>query len=391
VIEDLARNSDPLRVIAVDLPSGLASDSGNPHWVSVIAGTTVTFAAPKHGHVLSPSCERVGVLTVADIGVPRALLQPAAPGLWLLEREDARAAFPRRTSGGHKGTYGHLLILAGSVGKTGAAILAATAALRTGAGLVTVATAEPAAPLVAGGRPEVMTESLPVGADGGLTPEAVARALFLAETRDAVVLGPGLGQEAGTREFVREIVARCPVPLVVDAEGLNALASQPDAASHLRRPAATLLTPHPGEMARLIGVTTRLVQEQRLETARAFSTSSGAVVVLKGFRTVVAEPSGRAAVNPTGNPGMATGGSGDVLAGMLGALLARGLDPWIAATAGVFMHGLAGDCAAKRLGEECLLAGDVIEALPEALRELRTPSESRRGRHLEGGAPSSTE
>lgn len=372
-IADLGGSCDPRRVVSVDLPSGLRSDSGRTEWASVIAGLTVTFGAPKHGHVLSPSCERVGALSVADIGIPEALLQPNDPGLWLLEAEDAGLAFPRRPSGTHKGTYGHVLILAGSVGKTGAATLAATAALRTGAGLVTVATAEPAAALVAaGGRPEVMTERLRAAADGGLAPEAVEQALALAATRDAVVLGPGLGTEEGSREFVRQVVARCSLPLVIDAEGLNALASVPDSAGRLRRTAPTVITPHPGEMARLIEAGTPQVQEERLATARAFSTASGAVVVLKGSRTVVADPSGRAAVNPTGNPGMATAGTGDVLAGILGALLARGLSPWVAATAGVFTHGLAGDCAARRLGEESLLAGDVIEALAEAIRGVRS-------------------
>lgn len=387
-IADLAGSCPARRVVAVDLPSGLSSDSARTEWPSVVAGLTVTFGAAKHGHVLSPSCERVGVLVVADIGIPHALLQPEGPGLWLLEAADAGIAFPARALGAHKGTYGHVLILAGSVGKTGAAILAATAALRTGAGLVTVATAEPAAAQVAAGRPEVMTERLRVTVDGGLAPEAIEQALALAATRDAVVLGPGLGTEEGTREFVRQVVARCPLPLVVDAEGLNALANTSSAAGLLRRSAHTLITPHPGEMARLAGSSTPLVQAERLLTARAFSAASGAVVVLKGSRTVVAEPGGRAAVNSTGNPGMATAGTGDVLAGILGALLARGLGPWGAATAGVFVHGLAGDRAAGRLGEESLLAGDVIDSLPEAIREVRAESEEDRD---EGGFPSSRE
>jgi len=384
VISDLAARCDPTRVVAVDLPSGLSSDSGETAWPSVVAGLTVTFAAPKHGHVLPPACDRVGELVVVDIGIPQHVLDQAGPRLWLLDSADARSAFPGRASGAHKGTYGHVLIVAGSVGKTGAAVLAATAALRSGAGLVTVATPAPALPLAAAGKVEVMTEPLPVAADGSLTPEAAARALSLAESCDAVVLGPGLGEEEGTRAFVRELVARCPVPLVVDAGGLNALASGSDAAWRLRRSSPTLVTPHPGEMARLVGSTTAAVQQTRLETARAFASASGAMVVLKGQRTIVAEPSGRAAVNPTGNPGMATAGTGDALAGILGALLARGLDAWRAATAGVYTHGLAGDCAAVRLGQESLLAGDLIEALPEAIRAVRAAPE--RG---EGGASSS--
>ncbi len=373
VVHDLVvlRNERQVPVVAVDLPSGLPSDSGETAWETVAADLTVTFAAPKYGHVLSPACDRVGALIVADIGIPRSLL--VSTRLWLLEAADAAAAFPRREPGAHKGTFGHLLVIAGSLGKSGAAILAATGALRSGAGLVTVATAEAALPLVAAGRPELMTEPLPTNAAGALAGEALARALALAKEREAVVLGPGLGQEPGTREFVREFVARCPAPLVVDADGLNLLApsrNDEGGVARLRREAATIVTPHPGEMARLVGATTAEVQRRRLETARSFALETGATVVLKGQRTVIADPDGRAAVNATGNPGMATGGTGDVLSGVLGALLARGAGAWLAATAGVFLHGHAGDLAAARAGQEALLAGDVVEALGAAVQSL---------------------
>jgi NAD(P)H-hydrate epimerase len=264
-----------------------------------------------------------------------------------------------------------VLVIGGSVGKSGAAALAALGALRAGAGLVTVATAEGALPLVAQSRPELMTEALPGGAH--VDASAVTRAVALAKARDAVVLGPGLGQEEGTREFVRELVRRCPVPLIVDADGLNALASSsraPAALDALRRERATVITPHPGEMARLAAATTEQVQRRRVETARALAVETGATVVLKGQRTIVADPAGAAAVNPTGNPGLATGGTGDVLAGMVGALLARGAAAMAAACAAVFAHGHAADLAARRIGAESLLAGDLIEALPEALRDL---------------------
>lgn len=371
VITDLAAGRRG-SVVAVDIPSGIPSDSGEVHWETVSAAVTVAFAAPKYGHVLPPACDRTGALVVAEIGIPRHVLLETGSRLGLLEAADAAAAFDPRAPGSHKGTYGHVLVVAGSVGKTGAAVLAATGALRTGAGLVTVATPAPALPLVAAGRAEIMTEPLSVTAAGGLDREALERALALARARDAVVLGPGLGQEPSTREFIRELVSRCPVPLVVDADGLNALAGGRGGggAEPLRREAATVLTPHPGEMARLTGARTEEVQRRRLETARALALQTGAFVVLKGHATIVADAEGRAAVNPTGNPGMATGGAGDVLAGILGALLARGKGPWLAATAGVYLHGLAGDRAAARSGQEALVAGDVIEALPEAIRSL---------------------
>ena len=375
IIEDLASVAPRAPIVAVDIPSGLPSDSGEVAWETVRAALTVTFAAPKVGHVLPPACERVGELIVADIGIPAAVLAATGARLWLLEAGDAARAFPGREPDAHKGTFGHVLIVAGSVGKSGAAVLSACGALRAGAGLVTVATPAPALPMVAAGRPELMTEPLPVGGNGGLDREALDRALALAKKADAVVVGPGLGQDAATRDFVRGLVAGCGAPLVIDADGLNALApgispGGPAAEALQRRSAATVVTPHPGEMARLVGSDAAGVQRRRLDVAREFAEASRAIVVLKGYRTVVAEPGGRAAVNPTGNPGMATGGTGDVLSGILGSLLARRLEPWTAVTAGVYLHGLAGDVAALRLGQESLLAGDLVDALPEAIRSV---------------------
>jgi NAD(P)H-hydrate epimerase len=369
-VRDLAGLSCP--IVAVDLPSGVPSDTGDLAWDAVSAALTVTFAAAKHGHVLPPACDRVGELAVADIGIPRALL--ASTRLWLLEAADAAAAFPTRRPGSHKGDYGHLLLVAGSLGKSGAAILAAAAAARAGAGLVTVATPAPALPIVAAGRPEIMTEPLPVDASGAMGGPAVERALALVDGRDAVVLGPGLGQQGATRDLVWALVEGCRVPLLVDADGLNLLAPTTGRESGLaalrNRQAATVLTPHPGEMARLLGTTVADVQGGRLEAARRLARETGAVVVLKGHRSLVARPDGLAAVNPTGNPGMATGGVGDVLSGIVGALLARGHDAWLSATAGVFVHGAAGDRAAARLGQESLLAGDLVESLSDAIRAL---------------------
>jgi NAD(P)H-hydrate epimerase len=358
-------------VVAVDVPSGLPSDTGDVAWPTMPATLTVTFAACKYGHVLPPASDRVGELIVADIGIPEVALNAATPTLWLLEPADAARAWPPRAPAAHKGTFGHVLVIGGSLGKSGAATLAALGALRAGAGLVTVATAEAVLPLVAESRPELMTQPLPGGSH--VDASALEPALAAARSRDAVVLGPGLGPDEGTRAFVREFVPRCPVPLIVDADGLNALAAAsgaPAALGALRREPATVLTPHPGEMARLVGSTTQEVQARRLDIARALAADAGAVVALKGQRTIVARPDGTAAVNPTGNPGLATGGTGDVLAGIVGALLARGEDGFAAAAAAVYAHGHAADVAARKLGPESLLAGDVLDALPEALRDL---------------------
>jgi NAD(P)H-hydrate epimerase len=357
-------------VVAVDVPSGVPSDGGEMGWPAVEATVTVTFVAPKHGHVLPPACDYVGELVVADIGISAATVARTTPTLWLLDAADAAAAFPPRARSAHKGDFGHLLVIGGSPGKTGAAVLAANGAFAAGAGLVTIATTTSSLPLVvAAARPEVMTEGLTSTSAGSLDRAAAVRALALAESRDAVVLGPGLGVDPGTQAFVREIVRECPVPIVIDADALNALSGD-IGADFVRRDRGSVLTPHPGEMARLVGTTAAEVQRRRLETVRSAAAATGAVVVLKGQRTLIAGADGRAAVNPTGNPGMATAGTGDALAGIVGALLARGTDAWTAATSAVYVHGAAGDEAARLLGEESLTASDLIAALPAVLRSL---------------------
>lgn len=354
VIEEVARwVSAP--IVAVDIASGLSSDTGEVPGPALRADVTVTFAAPKHGHVLPPACDRTGELIVADIGIA---VEPTSLGL--IQPSDAARAYPPRRPDAHKGDFGRVLAVAGSVGKSGAAVLCGTAALRAGAGLVTVAAPERVQPLVAAARAELMTEPLPA--------DALPRCLELAEACDAAVVGPGWGASAADRAIARAFFEECAAPLVADADALNALAAS---SHHAWRPGrATVLTPHPGEMSRLLDRTTADVQADRLGAARRLAETSGAVVVLKGQRTVVARPDGFAAVNPTGNPGLAKGGTGDVLAGVVGALLARGCDAWTAAVAAVFVHGRAGDLAAARLGQEGMLASDVTDALSEAVRSL---------------------
>jgi NAD(P)H-hydrate epimerase len=373
-ITELARRAKAgVPVVAVDIPSGVYADGGTVEGPAVPATVTVTFAAPKWGHVLSPDCERSGELVIADIGIPPEALIASEPTLFLLEDADAAAAFPPRPASAHKGDFGHVLVVAGSVGKTGAAVLAATGALRAGAGLVTVATPSSGLASVAGGRAEIMTEPLPETSKGGASREGLDRILGLAGERDSVVLGPGLGQDPSTRALVRELVRRCPGPLVVDADGLNALAPELEGDTEdtaLDRNAPTVLTPHPGEMARLVRRSVPDIQGRRVPETLELARRSGAVVLLKGQRTVVGDPGGRAAVSPTGNPGMASGGTGDVLAGVVGALLARH-EAWRAATAGAYVHGRAGDLAAGESGQHGLAAGDLAEALPRAIDSVR--------------------
>ena len=366
VVEDL-QAIPAERIVAVDLPSGLPSDTGEVGWPTVCAGLTVTFAAPKYGHALPPACARIGELITADIGIP---VDAQMPSLFLLEGADAAAFFAPRPAASHKGDFGHVLIVAGSLGKTGAAVLAATAALRSGAGLVTVATPAPAQGLVASGRPEVMTEPLPIEGDGSLGPAAAERVLALAGTRDVVVMGPGLGTQGSTPAFVRQVVGAVEGPIVVDADGLNAFATGDRTLDGLQREASTILTPHPGEMGRLLGSSSGDVQAGRLESVRRLAKLVGVTVVLKGHHTLIGRGDGGTAVNPTGNPGLATAGSGDVLSGVVGALAGRSSDPWRAACAAVFIHGLAADLATEQMGEHAVIAGDVIEQLGAATKLL---------------------
>jgi NAD(P)H-hydrate epimerase len=362
-------------VLAVDLPSGLTgsrSDLPGPH---VVAQATVSFAAPKVAHVFPPARHAVGELVVTDLGIPPFLVaevEEAAGELHLLQAEEVAGWLPERDPESHKGDYGHVLVVAGSAGKAGAAVMTARAAVRAGAGLVTAAVPEPLLPILHAGCLESMGVALPCGPPGALGAAAVAAVLAAAEGKDAVALGPGLGQEEETAAAVRELAQRLDLPLVLDADGLNAFAGRLGELAGRR--AATVLTPHPGELGRLLGTSAAEVQADRVGAARRAAAAAGAVVVLKGHRTLIAEPpeagrGGRVWVCPTGNPGMASGGSGDVLTGVLAALAG-----WIGGVPGVclgaYVHGLAGDLAADELGEVGLAAGDLLEALPHAFERL---------------------
>jgi NAD(P)H-hydrate epimerase len=362
-----AINAARRRVCALDLPSGLPSEGGETPGPTVRADLTVTLGLPKLALYLPAGRARAGRVVVADLGVPAGWLATGARAV-LLEAADVRAVVPRRGREAHKGTEGHLLLVAGSRGKTGAAVLAGRAALRAGVGLLTCAGPASQQPLLAAPLPEGMTEPLPETAAASLAAGALDRLLDLAAARDAVALGPGVGLDPETQGVVRGLVARVERPMVVDADALTALAGHLECVREALGP--RLLTPHPGEAGRLLGLTAGEVQRDRVGSVRRLADATGAVVALKGAGTLVATPGGEVAVNPTGNPALATGGTGDVLTGVAGALLARGLEPAAALRVAVYLHGLAGDVVAERVGEGGLLAGEVADALPEARRRL---------------------
>jgi len=348
-------------VVAVDLPSGLDGDRGEPLGCAVRADLTVTLGAVKLGLVLPAARAWVGDLELVDIGIGEQAFAEIEPVAEAGDADASRALLPKREATSHKGTHGHLLVVAGSVGKSGAAILAGRAALRSGAGLVTVACPEAVRPLVAGALPELMTD----GTGTFSSAEWHARL----EGRKAVVVGPGLGTELAATRLVRWLVQRSEQPLVVDADGLNALAGSLEVLSRAR--GGVVLTPHPGEMARLVGATVGEVQGDRVAQATSLAKRCGAVVVLKGSGTVIAAPDGRLRINTSGGPILGTGGTGDVLSGLIGALLAQGLAPFEAACLGVYLHGLAGDRLARRLGDAGLLASELADEIPLARRELQ--------------------
>jgi len=360
-------NGSGIPVVAIDLPSGLSADTHEPIGDSIVAGTTVTLGAPKLALVLPPAETRAGDIVIADIGIPQEIIESVdGPRVELLTRTATRAMLEPRNPDTHKGDYGRVLLVAGSRGKTGAAHLAAIGALRAGAGLVTVATPSNCLAIVASMGPEYMTEPLDENPDG-LDPDSVEA--LLETTADVMVVGPGLGQGSGTRSFIHALVDRATVPLVIDADGLNAFTGQPERLAG-REGRDVIITPHPGEMARLVGTSIEEVQANRLEVARTFASTHHVYVVLKGHRTLIATPDGTVYINPTGNPGMATGGTGDVLAGMIGAMLAQLLDAEAACKLAVYLHGMAGDLAQADEGEVSMVAGDVAAHISDAILEL---------------------
>jgi NAD(P)H-hydrate epimerase len=361
-------NASDLEVVAIDLPSGLSADTCERIGDAIEASLTVTLAAPKLPLVLPPADACRGDLVIAPIGIPQHVIDSLeGDELHLLTREEVRTLVQPREPDTHKGDYGRILVVAGSLGKTGAAHLAAMGALRSGAGLVTVAAPRGILPIVAALAPEYTTEPLEETPAGTVAAAAVDRVLAL--PADIIAVGPGLGQGEPVRAFMAALVERSGVPLVIDADGLNAFAGQ---AERLRGRDGldVIITPHPGEMARLVGIPVADVQAHRVEVARGFATTHRVHVVLKGHRTLVATPEGQVFINPTGNPGMATGGSGDVLTGMIAAWFGQLLDADAAARLAVYLHGLAGDLAEADEGEHALTATDILGHLGDAVLDL---------------------
>lgn len=361
-------NSAGKPVVAIDVPSGLSSDTHKVDGPVIRATLTITLGAPKIPLVLPPAEHFAGNLVIAEIGIPLSVINDVAgPSLHLLTKESMRALVEPRASDSHKGDYGRVLVVAGSRGKTGAAYLAADAAMRSGAGLVTVATPSSCLNVLASLGPEYMTEPCEETNDATLAFEALDRILDM--SADVIALGPGIGRHPSTAALVQGLVERSGTPLVLDADALNAFVGEPERLSG-REGVDIIITPHPGEMARLTGLSIEDVQAQRLDVARAFATTHNVHVVLKGHRTIVATPDGRAFVNLTGNPGMATGGTGDVLTGMIAAWFGQLLDAEAACKLAVYLHGLAGDLAEADDGEVAMTATDIIAHLGDAVLEL---------------------
>ncbi len=363
--EAIERIREAPQVVAVDLPSGIDTDTGAVHGVAVRADVTVTMQLPKLGLALEPGRSHAGRVVVARIGIDTSGVSPPAV-LW--SSRAAADALPERPPDGHKGRFGHVLVVAGSEGKTGAAALASRAAVRGGAGLVTLACPAGLNDVLEVKCTEAMTAPVADTPGRALAAEAAEAVLALAEARDVVALGPGVGRDPGTAKLVREVCSRAAKPLVLDADGLNAFEGAPE---ELRsRPAPTVLTPHPGEAARLLGAP---VGSDPLAAARCLAERTGCVVLLKGAPTVVVGR-GTPVINATGGPVLASGGTGDVLTGLVAALLAQGLEATRAAALGAWVHGAAGDALARERGPVGLAAEELAEALPEVLGGLAEPA-----------------
>ncbi len=357
-----------LPIVAVDIPSGLDADRGRPLGVSTRAQMTVTFGYPKLGQVAYPGRSFVGDLVVVDIGIHPKAVEEVVPQTGLLEEKDVRRLIPSREPDTHKGTYGHLLVMAGSRGMIGAAVLGCRAAMRVGAGLVTLAAPRALNDIFAGCLVESMTEPLGNPSEEDLQPLSDQDWARLLEKKSALLFGPGIGVKDGAKGVLWWLLRNLQIPWVIDADGLNNLAGEIGRLRNAKTP--PVVTPHPGEMARLIGSDTDAVNRDRIGIARAFAREHRCYVVLKGARSVIATLEGKVFINPTGNAGMASGGMGDVLAGILSGLLAQGFRVEDALRLGVFLHGYVGDQVAATRGEMGIIASDVVEGLPNGIREL---------------------
>jgi hydroxyethylthiazole kinase-like uncharacterized protein yjeF len=362
-------NEQDAEIVAVDMPSGLNADNGQFEGAVVQADYTFTLALPKYGLFVSPGRELAGWEEVVSIGIPDDAVESFGFKNELITEEWVADTLPERKPDGHKGTFGYLFVLAGSTGMTGAAVMTAMSALRTGCGLVRLGCPQSVQPLLATKLTEITTHVLPdVGRKGRLALRGLGEIRQLFKQNQAVVIGPGIGTHHETVELVSRLVSALELPSLIDADGLNCLAKHIDALKAC--PSTPVITPHPGEFKRLTGKSTPNGIEDLADMARETAAELGVVLVLKGSPTLVTSPEGVCYLNPTGNHGMATGGSGDVLSGIIGSLLAQGLAPLEAARAGVYLHGLAGDLAADALTPRAMIAGDMIDMLPRVFEWL---------------------
>lgn len=359
-------------VLALDLPTGLNADTGEVDPAGLVADLTVALGFPKVGLLTFPGVELVGRLKAVDIGLPVGMPEEKVIDLELLTPDWVGAQLPVRPVNSHKGTFGHLLVVAGSRNYVGAAFLVAQAAIRVGAGLVTLATPESVYPIVAGKLTEVIHLPLPEDSEGRIHPSAVDVIRPKLSSYDALAVGSGMGWSGGTAEFLEQLLldgSPIQLPVVVDADGLNNLSGLTN--WWQRRSGPTVVTPHPGEMATLTGTSTPEVQQDRVQSARRWSAQWGVTVAIKGANTVVADAEGLARVSPFANPGLASGGTGDVLTGIIGGLIAQGLTPELSACCGVYIHGQAGEVVTQKLGDAGTVATDLIQELPETIKWLK--------------------
>ncbi len=364
-------NSLNKKVIAIDIPSGIDAGTGRVLGTAVKAGITATMAIPKIGLYLYPGRGYSGKIEIVDIGVPRVLIEDESIRWNLITGQWLRTFLKPRKADSHKSSFGHLLIIAGSPGLTGAAYMAGMGAMRIGAGLATIALPESLNPIMEVKTTEVMTIGLPETIDKTLGPESYSRIKEALENKSAVVIGPGLGNKKGVFELIEKVIRDIEAPLIIDADGLNAVARDVSILKGLN--AEVILTPHPGEMSRLLKIPASEIQNDRLSAAGRLSEATGATVILKGAGTVIAGKDKRVFINPTGNPGLSTAGTGDILAGMIGGLLAQGYRPIEAASAGAYIHGLAGDAVRDLNGEAGMIATDLLAHIPRLLNSFTTP------------------
>ncbi|MFH1897705.1 MAG: NAD(P)H-hydrate dehydratase [Candidatus Desantisbacteria bacterium] len=355
-------------VIAIDIPSGLDANTGMPLGEAVRAFMTVTFGLPKVGLVIPPGIEYVGKLVVANISFPPQLIDNERLKTNLPTHKELASIIPKHPITAHKGLCGKAFVLAGSTGMTGAAALCSESALRVGAGLVTLGIPESLNHIMEVKLIEVMTLPLPQTPNATFSQQGYEKIMSFCESMAVVAMGPGIGRDTDTGELIRRLILNLKIPMVIDADAIFALASQIDVLKHKKSP--TVITPHLGELAHLLGTTIDEIQNNRIAIAQKFAEEYDTIVVLKGARTIIADPDGNVWINPTGNQGMATAGCGDVLCGMISGLMAQGLSVQEASRLGVFLHGLAGDIKAREKGYLSLIASDVLSGIPEAISKI---------------------